>query len=76
MTCISCGKPQDTEDDSTTVNGSGLCRICQKEKSTPMPWKKVTNDKLVYGCYFPSTDLNVHEMGWRGTGKPKDVEWL
>lgn len=30
----------------------------------------------VYGCYFPMTDLCVGDMGSRGTGKPKDVEWL
>lgn len=29
-----------------------------------------------YGCYFPMTDLVVGDMGGRGTGAPKDVEWL
>lgn len=29
-----------------------------------------------FGCYFPQTDLVVYEMGQRGTGMPKDVEWL
>ena len=29
-----------------------------------------------YGCYFPSSDLCVTEGGGRGTGEPKDVEWL
>ncbi len=29
-----------------------------------------------YGCYFPQTDLNIGEGGARGTGRPRDVEWL
>mgnify|MGYP000396771294 CR=1 FL=1 len=29
-----------------------------------------------YGCYFPQTDLCIGEMSARGTGMPKDVEWL
>jgi hypothetical protein len=29
-----------------------------------------------YGCYFPLTDLVIGDMGGRGTGEPKDVEWL
>lgn len=29
-----------------------------------------------YGVYFPLTDLVVGDMGGRGTGEPKDVEWL
>lgn len=29
-----------------------------------------------FGTYFPSTDLCVNDMGGRGTGEPKDVEWL
>lgn len=29
-----------------------------------------------YGCYFPLTDLVVGDMGGRGTGEPKDVEWI
>lgn len=32
--------------------------------------------KYHYGCYFPMTDLVVSDMGWRGTGQPKEVEWL
>lgn len=35
---------------------------------TNFPWR--------YGCYFPLTDLVVGDMGGRGTGEPKDVEWL
>ncbi len=35
-----------------------------------------SNSKYRYGCYFPMTDLVVGDMGGRGTGKPKDVEWL
>lgn len=31
---------------------------------------------VVYGCYFPGTDLNVGNGGGRGTGAPQDVEWL
>lgn len=30
----------------------------------------------MHGCYFPQTDLNVNHGGGRGTGAPKDVEWL
>lgn len=35
-----------------------------------------SNAVWFYGCYFPQTDLWVGEMGARGTGLPKDVEWL
>lgn len=31
--------------------------------------------EYLYGCYFPTTDLNVAEHGGRGTGRPTDVEW-
>jgi hypothetical protein len=74
--CIDCGKPQNREDDSTTLNYYNRCRVCQRIKAVPRPWKKYVDGKLVYGCYFPSTDLNTGEMGGRGTGEPKDVEWL
>jgi hypothetical protein len=42
----------------------------------PRRWKKVSEGSESYGCYFPGTDLNVGQMGGRGTGAPKDVEWL
>jgi len=29
-----------------------------------------------YGCYFPMTDLVIGDMGARGTGEPKSVEWI
>ena len=32
--------------------------------------------QYLWGVYFPLTDLVVGDMGNRGTGKPKDVEWL
>jgi hypothetical protein len=35
-----------------------------------------TESEYRYGCYFPATDLVVGDMGGRGTGKPKDVEWI
>lgn len=38
----------------------------------PRRWKKGG----LYGCYFPSSDLNVGQMGGRGTGVPKDVTWI
>lgn len=53
--------------------------------STPIRWRlrlepgsKVCGrtPEYLYGCYFPTTDLNVAEHGGRGTGKPADVEWL
>lgn len=31
---------------------------------------------FIYGCYFPMTNLVVYDMGQRGTGQPKDVEWI
>lgn len=45
-----------------------------KHKDPPRRWKRGDS----FGCYFPNTDLNVGEMGGRGTGCPKgpDVEWL
>lgn len=42
------------------------------EQKRPRRWRRGD----AYGCYFPGTDLNVHQMGGRGTGAPKDVEWL
>lgn len=42
------------------------------DPKTPRPWRLDGS----YGCYFPSSDLNVGQMGGRGTGEPKDVEWL
>lgn len=35
-----------------------------------------SNNDYCYGCYFPMTDLVVGDMGNRGTGEPKGVEWL
>ena len=35
-----------------------------------------SDSKFRYGCYFPMTDLVVGDMGGRGTGVPKGVEWL
>jgi hypothetical protein len=49
----------------------------------PRRWRKKVyevkpshRDGWLYGCYFPGTDLNVSDMGVRGTGVPSGVEWL
>ena len=43
----------------------------------PRRWKKTLRDGMTtYGCYFPSSDLNVAHTGGRGTGIPGDVEWI
>lgn len=34
------------------------------------------DSEYVYGCYFPGTDLNVGQMGGRGTGADPRVEWI
>lgn len=44
----------------------------RKNDRSPRRWRRGEE----HGCYFPSTDLNVGQMGGRGTGAPKDVEWL
>lgn len=65
------------KDPRTAINCNGLCRLCQNLKDQPLRWRiKLPNQMYRYGCYFPSTDLNVSEGGLRGTGKPQDVEWL
>lgn len=65
--CVSCG-------DKCQVNCHGRCTVCQKKVSKPRRWKK--ENSMIYGCYFPSTDLNVSELNHIGTGKPKDVTWI
>ena len=42
--------------------------IGKHPNGTDFPWR--------HGTYFPLTDLVVGDMGGRGTGKPKDVEWI
>jgi hypothetical protein len=58
--------------------------IVKEEKNTPLRFRIRLNAQhpngskalYRYGCYFPLTDLVVGDMGWRGTGKPIDVEWI
>jgi len=54
-------------------------------KNAPMPWRIAMEGgalllgrlrEFEYGCYFPSSDVNVNEAGHVGTGKPEGVEWL
>lgn len=72
--CTDCKVPVDPRNDDTTLNGHGRCRVCQKKLDVPMPYEYVDHaGNLNYGCFFPSTDLNVNEMGGRGTGKPTGV---
>lgn len=52
------------------------------DESTPRRWRKridkhpCCDRNYIEGVYFPQTDLNVTEMGLRGTGIPYNVEWL
>lgn len=52
------------------------------DKDAPRRWRSrlrlISAGRLRYmhGCYFPATDLNVTDMGQRGTGEPRDVVWL
>lgn len=46
------------------------------DRNRPRRWVRQEDSKTVYGCYFPGTDLNVGQMGGRGTGAPENVEWL
>ncbi len=79
--CTQCNTAQDPANDRTTLNGYGLCRVCQRAKDLPRPFRQANNnpatDGHIYGTYFPSSDLVVYEGGHRGTGKPgAAVEWL
>jgi hypothetical protein len=73
--CAKCGRESTPADDRSTLNCHMLCRVCQRAADVPMPWKRIVPGGFEYGCYFPSSDLNVSEMGHRGTGKPEGVEW-
>lgn len=46
--------------------------IAQPSRKMPRRYRRGEN----YGCYFPGTDLDVKQMGGRGTGAPVNVEWL
>lgn len=74
--CKECGTEQTPSDDVTTLNYYKLCRKCQRAKDVPKPWKLKTVSGYMYGCYFPTTDLNISEMARPGTGMPTNVEWL
>ena len=76
ISCKTCGTQQDVKDDQTTLNILGNCRRCHRAQDKPRPWQRRVGDMVHYGCYFPTTDLNVSEMGGRGTGQPENVEYL
>ena len=46
------------------------------DRDTPRRFRGKPGSGFEHGCYFPKTDLVVSDMGQRGTGEPKDVEWL
>ncbi len=68
-----------------TYDEHGPSCIVKEEKNVPRRFrislvgsKHPNNSDALYryGCYFPLTDLVVGDMGGRGTGEPKDVEWI
>ena len=75
--CSCCHRAVNRGDDNTTLNCYSRCRNCQRAIDIPRPWRRTSNTgHISYGCYFPTSDLNIDEMGSRGTGCPRDVEWL
>lgn len=75
--CKHCLNAPVSGKDSTMLNCYGYCRACQRLFDLPRVWRRTEGGRVVgYGCYFPSTDLNVNEYGARGTGAPRDVEWV
>jgi hypothetical protein len=61
-----------------------VSREPKTERDAPRRWRSdlpIANPsgdgmRYLYGCYFPRTDLNVNDMGTRGTGRPVNVVWL
>ena len=60
--------------------------LVARDPHAPRRWRQIIpnrsagagrkNGAPLFGVYFPGTDLCVTDMGGRGTGEPRGVEWI